>query len=134
MSKPIPKVVVNENELLSKRIILRDTHLLKNKFTGFGKAHCQSIFIHFRDILEMLIKKNNITVWLLYKWGCDRSQQTQYKQKFYILYSDSNIFRSCFIPIQLISDINVKQIFWENSTPFIKIWSPDLDWICKKNL
>lgn len=55
---------------------------------------------------------------LIYKWGCDGSQQVQFKQKFENSNdSDANIFQSSLVPLQLISRKNKDLIVWKNPTP-----------------
>ncbi|KAK5645599.1 hypothetical protein RI129_006899 [Pyrocoelia pectoralis] len=58
-------------------------------------------------------ERENLT--LLSKWGCDGSQQTQFKQKFENdTLSDANLFQSCFVPLKLICG---EKVIWENPTP-----------------
>lgn len=62
-------------------------------------------------------EKNNLE--LLSKWGCDGSQQQQFKQKFQnSLDSDANIFQSSFVPIRLVCNVDAqKKIFCQNPVP-----------------
>lgn len=54
---------------------------------------------------------------MIVKWGCDGSQQTEFKEKFLDdTSSDANIFQSSMVPLQLICAIN-KKVIWKNSTP-----------------
>ncbi|KAK4876059.1 hypothetical protein RN001_012481 [Aquatica leii] len=53
----------------------------------------------------------------MYKWGCDGSQQTTFKQKFLNNSdSDANIFQSLFVPLQL-SCGHEKKLIWQNPLP-----------------
>lgn len=55
---------------------------------------------------------------LLYKWGCDGSQQAQYKQTFQNYFdSDANIFQSSFVLLQLIYNNRNRKPIWSNPTP-----------------
>lgn len=57
---------------------------------------------------------------LISKWGCDGSQQTQYKQKFENHGdSDANIFQSSLVPLRLsvIIEEEEKKIIWQNPVP-----------------
>ncbi|KAK4883557.1 hypothetical protein RN001_006876 [Aquatica leii] len=57
------------------------------------------------------------TITLMYKWGCDGSQQTTFKQKFINNSdSDANLFQSSFVPLQL-SCGHEKQLIWQNPLP-----------------
>lgn len=50
----------------------------------------------------------------MHKWGCDESQQTTFKQKFENNSdSDTNIFQSSFVPLQL-SCGQGKKLIWQN--------------------
>lgn len=57
---------------------------------------------------------------LISKWGCDGSQQAQFKQKFQNnADSDANIFQSSLVPLRLIVIIDgeQKKIIWQNPAP-----------------
>ncbi|CAH1099488.1 unnamed protein product [Psylliodes chrysocephalus] len=59
-------------------------------------------------------EQNNLKI--ICKWGCDGSQQSQFKQKFKNdADSDANIFQSCFVPLQLVCGKDEK-IVWTNPT------------------
>lgn len=71
---------------------------------------------------EVLMLANNLEVQnmeLLCKWGCDGSQQQQFKQKFENSSdSDANIFLSSLVPLRLVSYLNGRQnIWWQNPVP-----------------
>lgn len=69
------------------------------------------------EVLLTLGAEERESLTLVYKWGCDGSQQAQFKQKFESCEnSDSNIFQSSFVPLRLISKCNNK-VVWENPTP-----------------
>ncbi|KAF2889120.1 hypothetical protein ILUMI_17053 [Ignelater luminosus] len=53
----------------------------------------------------------------MYKWGCDGSQQTRFKQEFESNSdSDANIFQSSFVPLQL-SCNQENKVIWQNPLP-----------------
>lgn len=56
---------------------------------------------------------------LITKWGCDGSQQSQFKQKFQnISDSDANIFQSSCVPLKLLANVDGKtKTIWQNPTP-----------------
>jgi hypothetical protein len=62
------------------------------------------------EVFHRLSEEEKCNLELLLKWGCDGSQQTQFKQKFNedMDTSDSNIFQSSFVPLRLRSNINEK--------------------------
>jgi len=75
------------------------------------------LLTHLREVMQTLNEKESNSLMLICKWGCDGSQQTQYKQKFLNDYdSDTNIFQSSFVPLQLICTHN-KKLIWQNPTP-----------------
>lgn len=70
---------------------------------------------YLNDVTELCseIEKRNLI--LYYKWGCDGSQQSQYKQKFQNdSDSDSNVFISSLVPLRLQSGTKT---IWQNPTP-----------------
>ena len=71
------------------------------------------------EVVETLNGKERNNLELIFKWGCDGSQQQTLKQKFQNSdYSDANIFQSSFVPLRLISHIgNQKKVLWQNPTP-----------------
>jgi hypothetical protein len=74
------------------------------------------LLTYLEEIVQNLSNEESDSL-LLCKWGCDGSQQTQYKQKFQNdCNSDSNIFQSSFVPLQLICQLN-KKLIWQNPTP-----------------
>jgi hypothetical protein len=75
------------------------------------------LLTYLEEIVQNLSNEESNSLLLLCKWGCDGSQQTQYKQKFQNdCNSDSNIFQSSFVPLQLICQLN-KKLIWQNPTP-----------------
>lgn len=50
-----------------KNHIFRDNLLCRNKFTGFDNHTANHLLTHLSDVLETSIKKDNITLRLLYK-------------------------------------------------------------------
>ncbi|CAH0552735.1 unnamed protein product [Brassicogethes aeneus] len=78
----------------------------------------KSLSIVLEEVLLTLKKHERDSLKLICKWGCDGSQQTQYKQKFENdANSDANIFQSCFVPLRLVCGENGAKIVWENPTP-----------------
>ncbi|KAK4877274.1 hypothetical protein RN001_009780 [Aquatica leii] len=60
---------------------------------------------------------------MICKWGCDGSQQSQYKQKFdNEVDSDANIFQICFVPVRLVCRKNNEKVLWECPTPSSPRW------------
>lgn len=71
----------------------------------------ERLTLYLQEILQNLNNEDRNTLELIYKWGCDGSQQVQHKQKFEnISDSDTNLFQSCLVPLQLISGKNEKKI------------------------
>lgn len=78
------------------------------------------LFKYVEDVIVTCteIEKRNMV--LISKWGCDGSQQTQYKQKFHNRTdSDANIFQSSLVPLRIvvIIDGEKKKIVWQNPVP-----------------
>lgn len=70
------------------------------------------------EVLLTIKEQERNTLKLLCKWGCDGSQQAQYKQKHDDeADSDANIFQSCFVPVRLICGKENQKVLWENPTP-----------------
>ena len=72
------------------------------------------------EVLDKLSAQEKCSLELLSKWGCDGSQQVQFKQKFHneMDACDKNIFQSSFVPLRLRTNINgVKYIVWQNPVP-----------------
>ena len=70
------------------------------------------------EVLSTVVEQERATLKIICKWGCDGSQQSQYKQKFDDeLDSDANIFQSCFVPVRLVCGKDFERILWENPTP-----------------
>lgn len=77
----------------------------------------QRLLLYLEDVLETFNIQNIASLELVYKWGCDGSQQSQYKQKFEnICDSDVNIFQSSLVPLQLVCCSN-NRVIWQNPTP-----------------
>ncbi|KAK5641968.1 hypothetical protein RI129_010515 [Pyrocoelia pectoralis] len=74
------------------------------------------LFVYLEEVLETLKKQERESLTIVSKWGCDGSQQSQYKQKMDSDDSDANIFQSCFVPLQLVCGDN-KNTLWQNKTP-----------------
>lgn len=75
-----------------------------------------SIFLE--EVLQTITDNERNSLFITYKWGCDGSQQAQYKQKFYNdADSDANIFLSSFVPLQIVCGEKKKKIIWQNPTP-----------------
>lgn len=75
------------------------------------------IILHIKEPLQFLNEEEKQSLILISKWGCDGSQQMQFKMKFdNDIDSDANIFQSSVVPLQLICKFN-KRIIWQNPTP-----------------
>lgn len=74
------------------------------------------LLTYLEELLELHSEENNEFV-LMCKWGCDGAQQVQYKQRFGSdTDSDSNLFQSSFVPLQLKCSKSNK-VVWQNPTP-----------------
>lgn len=72
---------------------------------------------HLGEIVEQLSEEEISSLTVISKWGCDGSQQMQYKMKFENEPdTDANIFQSSVVPLQLIYG-HEKKILWQNPTP-----------------
>lgn len=75
------------------------------------------LLMHLGEVLETLNDEERNALEMRCKWGCDGSQQAQYKQTFRnIADSDAYLFQSSFVPLQLICLANNK-VIWQNPTP-----------------
>lgn len=73
---------------------------------------------YLEEVLTTLKVQECETLKLICKWGCDGSQQSQFKQKIENdTDSDTNIFQSCFVPVKLVCGQNMEKTIWENPTP-----------------
>lgn len=77
----------------------------------------QRLLLALEEVLHTLTEEDRKTLQLICKWGCDGSQQAQFKQKIDNDSDDSNIFQSSFVPLQLICDTQNRKIVWQNPTP-----------------
>lgn len=65
--------------------------------------------------LQQYVQGRDTDLTLIYKWGCDGSTQSQYKQKFEEDgNSDANIFLSSLVPLRLMCG---NTIIWQNREP-----------------
>lgn len=75
------------------------------------------LLLHLGEVTERLNQQEKRSLTLISKWGCDGSQQMQYKMKFENeADTDANIFQSSVVPLQLIYGDD-KKILWQNPTP-----------------
>ncbi|CAH1115460.1 unnamed protein product [Psylliodes chrysocephalus] len=73
---------------------------------------------YLEEVLITLKEKERDCLIIISKWGCDGSQQSQFKQKLESnIDSDSSIFQSCFVPFQLVSEDKNGNVLWNNPTP-----------------
>lgn len=74
---------------------------------------------YLEEVIENLTEEEKHNLELLSKWGCDGSQQSQFKQKFQSdERSEANIFQSSLVPLRLICNIDgEKKIVWQNPVP-----------------
>ncbi|KAK9732328.1 dsRNA-gated channel SID-1 [Popillia japonica] len=76
----------------------------------------ERLILHLQDIVITLSENERATMQLLTKWGCDGSQQSQFKQKFLSDPDcDENIFQSSLVPLRIICGTNKKNL-WQNPT------------------
>lgn len=74
--------------------------------------------LYLEEVLMTLneVERNNLQI--ICKWGCDGSQQAQYKQKFNNdADSDANIFISSFVPLKILCGKDKIKVIWQNPTP-----------------
>lgn len=70
---------------------------------------------YLEDVIDKCPEAEKIAMTLTYKWGCDGSQQTRYKQKFQNDEdSDASVFISSIVPLRLTCGT---KIIWQNPTP-----------------
>lgn len=74
---------------------------------------------YLAEVIESCTEEERQNMELISKWGCDGSQQSQFKQKFQdSSKTDSNIFQSSLVPLRLISNVNGEiKIIWQNPVP-----------------
>lgn len=74
---------------------------------------------YLEPVIETISEEEKANLQLIIKWGCDGSQQAQYKQKFENnTDTDANIFQSSLVPLRLQSDTNgQKRILWQKPMP-----------------
>ncbi|CAI6352431.1 unnamed protein product [Macrosiphum euphorbiae] len=59
------------------------------------------LYKYVEEVVKTCSEEEKKNMVLLSKWGCDGSQQTQYKQKFQNSKdSDANIFQTSFVPLR----------------------------------
>jgi len=76
------------------------------------------LLVHLKDVLDTLSTNECSSLELISMWGCDGSQQTQFKQKFdNSTESDANIFQTSLVPLRLFCNTDTKKIVWQNPTP-----------------
>lgn len=70
---------------------------------------------YLEPVLQQYVQGRDTDLTLIYKWGCDGSTQSQYKQKFEEDgNSDANIFLSSLVPLRLMCG---NTIIWQNREP-----------------
>ncbi|CAH1101898.1 unnamed protein product [Psylliodes chrysocephalus] len=73
---------------------------------------------YLEEVLIPLKEKERDCLTIISKWGCDGSQQSQFKRKSVSdIDSNSSIFQSCFVPLQLVSGDKNEKVLWNNPTP-----------------
>lgn len=72
---------------------------------------------YLQEVLESLEDVEISSLRLIYKWGCDGSNQSEYRQALENdADSDAYIFQSSLVPLQLLSTTTEK-VIWKNPTP-----------------
>lgn len=69
------------------------------------------------DVLRDISPEECNSLELICKWGCDGSQQAQFKQKMQNDATDCNVFQSSFVPLRLLYGTNKQKVLWQNPTP-----------------
>ncbi|KAL4715536.1 hypothetical protein ACJJTC_009162 [Scirpophaga incertulas] len=86
------------------------------------RSKTEEIRSNVEDGVIVYVAQEGDTLKLLCKWGCDGSQQVQYKQKHdNEAVSDANIFQSCFVRLKCVVRLTCgkdnQKVLWENLTP-----------------
>ncbi|CAH2088704.1 unnamed protein product [Euphydryas editha] len=77
---------------------------------------CFRLCQYLDEVFEGCSEEERCNLELIHKWGCDVSQQSQFKQKFKnTMDSDANIFQSSFVPLRLRTKEG--KILWQNTVP-----------------
>jgi len=75
------------------------------------------LLMDLEEVVKSLNEDEKQSLTLISKWGCDGSQQMQYKMKFENeADNDANIFQSSMVPLQLLYGPE-QRILWQNPTP-----------------
>ncbi|CAI6377795.1 unnamed protein product [Macrosiphum euphorbiae] len=85
------------------------------------------LYKYVTEVVNTCSEEEKQNMVLISKWGCDGSQQTQFKRKFQNSNDDANIFQSSLVPIRLvvIIDGEQKKIIWQNPVPSsTRFWRP----------
>lgn len=75
---------------------------------------------YLKEVIDTLSESEKENLQLITKWGCDGSNQSQWKQKFsHSEISDANIFISSLVPVRLIVSVDgvCQKIVWQNPVP-----------------
>lgn len=75
---------------------------------------------YLKEVIETLSEFEKQHLTLISKWGCDGSNQTQFKQTFANTGDDdANIFLSSLVPVRMVVSINgeTRKIVWQNPVP-----------------
>lgn len=77
---------------------------------------------YLEKVIETLSQNERNTMEIICKWECDGSHQVQFKQRFENQDdSDSNIFQSSLVPLQLVCGTGNKKIIAESDTLFFSL-------------
>lgn len=77
----------------------------------------QRLLESLQEVLCLLTDEERNSLNMICKWGCDGSQQAQFKQKFENNSAcDSHVFQSSFVPLRITYGSNNK-VLWQNPTP-----------------
>lgn len=70
--------------------------------------------ITLEDVLATLKEPERGNLKMICKWGCDGSQQSQFKQNLDSSDdSDANLFQSCYVPIRLVCGKKIEKVLWQ---------------------
>ncbi|XP_050504471.1 uncharacterized protein LOC126883234 [Diabrotica virgifera virgifera] len=75
---------------------------------------------YLTEVIDTLSEFEKQHLTLISKWGCDGSNQTQFKQKFANTDDDdANIFLSSLVPVRMVVFVNgeTRKIVWQNPVP-----------------
>lgn len=108
-----------KKECYPEEIIVTETHI-GVQLQSLLDHTSSRLYKYLAEVIETCTKSERENLELILKWGCDGSQQSQYKQKFQdVSNNDGNIFQSSLVPLRLIvtTTNGDTKIIWQNPVP-----------------